>query len=73
MKKNTAINIAIEAMEKMRSRYAVGHNAFIEKQQSWDFIFIERDHKSYERISKAIEVVNDLRYLEYVGSAQDAE
>ena len=58
VKNNTAIKVAIEAMEKVRSRYAVGHNAFV---LNWDFSWAKRDHENYEKISRAIEVVNAFR------------
>ena len=63
MKKNTAIKIAIEAMEKMRKRYAVGHNAYLgfHKVPNQVFIFAKRDHDHYKRITEAIKVIDAAR------------
>lgn len=52
---NAALRLAIAALKDYRRRhFAIGHHAFMKGQV---LIFTERDHESYERYSKAIEVI----------------
>lgn len=54
----SALKLAIAALIDYRRRnFAIGHNAFIPGQV---FIFSERAHLSYERCTKAIDVLQEL-------------
>ena len=59
MKKNTALNNAIEALEYKRARvYTVGHNAYKQGVKSrWS----ETTHKNYLSYTEAIEVLEGLK------------
>jgi hypothetical protein len=53
-----ALRLAISALKDYRRRhFAIGHNAYI---HGYEAIFSERDHQSYEKYSKAIQVLEDL-------------
>ena len=53
MTRNKAIKLAIDALERRRQVYAVGHNACVDGKAC--FIFCEHDHKKYNELSEAIE------------------
>ena len=53
MTRKKAIQLAIDALERRRRVYAVGHNACIDGMSA--FVFCERDHKKYIELSEAIE------------------
>ena len=53
MTRNKAIKLAIDALERRRRVYAVGHSAC--KDGKSCFIFCEHDHKKYNELSEAIE------------------
>ena len=59
MKRNTALKIAIEAIQEKRTRrFAIGHNSFL---QGLTNQFAKNDHKHYERLTKAIEILEGIR------------
>jgi hypothetical protein len=59
VKKNTAINVAIEALKyRLARQYVVGHNAYeAGVKERWT----KSAHKEYIRYTKAIEVLESLR------------
>jgi hypothetical protein len=57
MKKTTAIKIAIEAIKKQRQDFAVEHNLYELKLHSES---TERTYKKYERLSEAIDILEDM-------------
>lgn len=58
MSLRTAINMAVEALKDYRRRnFAIGHNAYKRGQH---MTFTEKDHLSYVRFTKAIDVIAGL-------------
>jgi hypothetical protein len=54
VKKRTAIKIAIESIERRQKLYAPGHYAHL---QGLEFGFAKRDHDSYIKLQKAIDIL----------------
>lgn len=74
MKKEiSALNLAIEALEEKRRRYAAGYAAYQQgirankivddKVSGVSFAWVEEDHEQYVKYDKAIERLGDLKEI----------
>jgi hypothetical protein len=58
MNRNAAFELAIKALDTVRKKYAVGHNAYIANSNFKEF---ERDYQHYKEYTKAIAIMEGER------------
>lgn len=74
MKKQTAVNLAIEAMTFAQKQYNVGHNEFLTSGELFDWA--KRDHLKWAKLDTAKKVLRQMLYdnqqLTFVATSQPA-
>ena len=56
MTKKKALQLAVNAMQKERRKFAVGYNAYLEGYRA---PFAERNYKQYNELSEAILIIKE--------------